>query len=665
MSFDSTLAKIKSAIDPLTREDFWSDDNIKIELDLPYLHFSEGSVEIETFCDTKTEDIIKTFIISILKGEYIYSETLDLLKQLINDLDSISENATIFQNDNLKFNNKYFNDNFYLPIRFCITKYISGIVSLHNIVFNDKIDYLLESNSDDESNIYSNAETADSISKLLDLFYYNLITLRIENQLGTSPSDYHTLHSISLQLQRTNYDSVLKNILDQKCQFLRYKLVMRRKKQNITVKILRDGNFTEHFIDDDTSNHFISKWKILIRKHYLQEFSNIEYYQSFYDVVKRKPNSQLTFEELHKLIKFSKDIKKDYFLLSSYVDEIKKRENVDDFTDHRAYVFKKNYNYALNNKFSFLVSIDNVDIQNVENLYNEIKVFQSTHDINNFFVDFKFLGFIEKQLSLVKYDNIEKFIEKTQRLIEIGERIIKDYKNNIEWSKNNLLYLYHLEYENSTIEIENISIFIPSNFQLPLVPDYYYKEFQQLTKKFNIQKYRYDVYMQIQPEINKVNELEKKDRRDLERLSLFTAVISFIIGGVSGFAFIKDLFSALLFFIVFTTSLITFIITLFAFTRGKAVIKENKIYIYWLYGIFLSALTLLTISTFFSHKSRVNSELDKIKQRLDKDSLEMLKKSNSEQTLPTTIINNQKAISTQKKDSTPQLQGGESQLKNQ
>lgn len=60
--------------------------------------------------------------------------------------------------------------------------------------------------------------------------------------------------------------------------------------------------------------------------------------------------------------------------------------------------------------------------------------------------------------------------------------------------------------------------------------------------------------------------MKEKDVKSIELISLFTAVISFIIGGVSGFKFIEDWKTAL-FDVVFSTSLISFLISL-ALLRG-------------------------------------------------------------------------------------------------
>lgn len=204
------------------------------------------------------------------------------------------------------------------------------------------------------------------------------------------------------------------------------------------------------------------------------------------------------------------------------------------------------------------------------------------------------------------------------------------YEANIEWSLKNFNYIFILPFDESvipfTIDGEEYQIFFASSFVLPPSSKNIIENFEIVKTKFLKLNAYLDFAKYFLEEITEINnikkELESKEVKSIELISLFTAVISFIIGGVSGFAFIKDLYTALLFFVVFTTSLLTFLIVLFVFTRGKKVIKEHKSFLIWIYGIFILAIISIASSNFIKLKYfNDQTELDKIKEKLKNDSI--------------------------------------------
>lgn len=618
-------------IHPLTEEGFWNLNNLSIEVDYVEGLLSEGDININDFAVEKTKNIIEFLVLSITKGEYILPETLSFLKEFSQHLNTIKQNALYFEQDNLGFENKFFQDNFILPLNFCITNYISLIVHLNNIFNLENTEYLFEFNSDEEENIYIKNETKEEILKWIQLFSNNIIAVRIENQLNLNDDEYSVLLKLSTELNNNDYDSVFKNILKQKCDFLRYKWVVRRKKTGSTVRLLKDGSFIEPKFEDST-NVFIKKWKEDIDYHYSDGESSNDRFRVIYNSLKRKEKKDLTLYELHQLIKYTKDFKKDYSALCEYVEEVKNRERILNNNIYNRYIFTKDLNYVLNNKFSFLVDSEKCNLDKINTLYKEIKDFQEKEEINNFFINYKYLRFLVKEIKKINISSPEDYIGITEKYFTLGEEIIDSYKSDIEWSQKNLIFLYCFEYDYSIVKINDIPVFLQSNFQLPLSPTKYLKEFNEVKKEFLKLKGKYDVFEKIGPQVKKVKELEKRDIRDLERLSLFTAVISFIVGGVSGFSFIKDVYTALLFFVIFSTSLVSFLIILYIFTRGHKILKkQNIILIILLYILFGGSLYMIKENFKSDYYNRIET--------LEKDLLKL--------------------------KTTPQKQGGKTQLKNQ
>ncbi|MFP7657614.1 ABC transporter permease [Chryseobacterium proteolyticum] len=613
---NSLKHNVEIIINPLLEEDFWRSDKITLDVDYCYGLISSGTIDLKKFSIEKTQEIIKYLVLSITKGEYVFPDTLTFLKELSQNLNKIRENSYYFEQDNLSFNNKFFQDNFILPLNYCVTSYISLIVHLNDIYNLENTDYLFEFNTDDENDIYTKTETQEEIAKWLQIFGYNIVIVRIENQFSVEKRDYKTLLNISHELNNNDFDTTFKNILKQKCDFLRYKWVIRRKRSGISVKYLKDGAFIEPKFEDST-NVFISKWKNDIDFHYSDGIASNDRFRVIYHSLKRKKLNELTLYELHQLIKYTKDFKKDYILLCQYVEEIKKRESSLSDSDYNRYIFAKDYNYALNNKFSFLISTKDASLETINHLYKYIKDFQESKEVKNFFVNYKYLKFIVEEIRKIDDNSSEDYLAVTQKLFLLGENIIDNYKSDIKWSERNLVFLYFFEYDKSLIKINDIPVFLQSNFQLPLSPTKYFKEFNEIKNEFLKFKGKYDVYEKINPQVQKVKELEKKDIRDLERLSLFTAVISFIIGGVSGFSFIKDTYTALIFFIIFSASLISFLIVLFIFTRGEKILKKRNIILIIVLYLFFGG-SLLFLRYYFNNDygkkiDNLESEIKKMK----------------------------------------------------
>ena len=601
-------------IEPLLEENFWTLTNISLELDYCSGLISSGSIDIKEYTIETTSKLIKFLVLSIVKGEYTLKDTLDYLKEFSQKLHTIRKNSYYFEQDNLAFDNKFFQDNFFLPLNYCVTSYISLIVHLNNIYNLENIDYLFEYNSDDENNTYNGTKAEEDIIKWITLFRFNIITVRIENQFNVEEQSYRTLLNISSDLNTNDYDTIFKNILKQKCDFLRYKWVIRRKKSGNTVKYLKDGTFIEPQFEGST-NAFILKWKDDIDTHYSDSSSSEERFKTIYNNLKRRSLNTLSLYELHQVIKYSKDFKKDYNILCEYVEEIKKRESSLNNSDYNKYIFAKDYNYALNNRFSLLISSKKHKIEEKNSLYEYIKDFQEKYEIKNFFVNYKYLEFLVNEIKNIDNKSTEIYLEKTHNLFSLGENIIDNYKSDIEWSQKNLIFLYYFEFEKSLVKINDIDVFLQSNFQLPLSPTKYLKEFTEVKKEFRKLKGQYDVFEKINPQVEKVKELEKKDIRDLERLSLFSAVISFIISGAVSFTNMKDVYTLLMFFIIFSASLTSFLIILFGFTRGKEIFKTWKIII-----ITLVLYIFFGVSMFFIRKlsnDDYSNKIEKLEKKIE------------------------------------------------
>ena len=70
--------------------------------------------------------------------------------------------------------------------------------------------------------------------------------------------------------------------------------------------------------------------------------------------------------------------------------------------------------------------------------------------------------------------------------------------------------------------------------------------------------------------------IEKRDAKTIELMGLFTAIIAFIMASIPTFKYMENIFDVGIFFVVFATSLISFLLVLLFITGRIKVNKEQK-----------------------------------------------------------------------------------------
>ena len=147
--------------------------------------------------------------------------------------------------------------------------------------------------------------------------------------------------------------------------------------------------------------------------------------------------------------------------------------------------------------------------------------------------------------------------------------------------------------------------------------------------------------------------LGHNEKKLTETISIFTAIISFIVGSIGAFKFIETFSQALLFISIFGTSISVFVLLIFASTKGiHAVMK--KWYILFFYPAIFAIMYWIILPSYQDDLKRypLTMQNEKIIQR-KLDSLQLINKEN---------IKNQgvriDSLTNVLKKSTPQKQGG-------
>ena len=608
---------------------------------------------------TLQEDKLKTFLnefliqqseelsISILTGEYISNKNFQRdLDNIIKTVNSIYEKI-LFSENTILHN---YTNNFVKILENTLLAYKKRYNQIKIHTYNPSTEIVfIDSKENNEESIKCYESFGKEVSVSFENVFFILGLSTYDHFFDESIDYFRSLINFKNRLNTSQKASLYFSVIDEKASFLEYKWRIR---QITTSKILNNKTYRSYIIDNDiisinenpsfqSERKELKTWKLYLEKHY----HYIENYSLESEIInellgKDKPSML----EVHTLIKNFKDVNPNYENLKSVVESFEKREN--EFEDNKR-VFFKNLNYALNNQFSSLIKKKDAIDEDVRNLKIKIDALQNKIGYDNFFVDFKYLKYSIKKLeNLILNREPLEIKQEISTLINNIRELIITCERKIEWSENHHNLLYQLPYEESLVfyDSEKIEkVYYASTFLLPLSVEQIQKEFFELKIEFN-NKYNYlEILSTLDKEFSVIKEMKEKDVKSIELISLFTAVISFIIGGVSGFKFIEDWKTALLFDVVFSTSLISFLIVLFAFTRGLELVKKYFYYILGFYLIFLTSIFLITnIDKKNAEAKKNNTEINDAKKK-----------------------NNRELKNTINQNSTPQKQGGTTQLKNQ
>lgn len=576
-------------------------------------------VSLDFFLNSNLTSTADFFIESILVGEYL-NVSEDVFDELNRSLNSIYDNLAV---DLLFIENP--------EILTKVESFISGfklisseynnfykIISLYNT--NPSIDVLFSS-STTLSKVLSENSFDKEVINGFNNFYWTLSVNQSDHFFDESIDYFKKL--IDLENSINNIKHPFKHIsgISLKLSFLKYKWAIRQITTNKEVKsstikcYLIDNNL---FSVSDTpvftsNNEKINIWTEYLNHHYGYDDSN-DYFLKKYDELKLKNPRDCDFYELHFLIKYHKDIKKNYINLSKIVNEIESREP--SFTNKS--LFYKNLNYALNNQFSCLVKETNIDEKDVLELRNKIIAFQDMSSNDNFFVELRYLEYRIKRLNeLIKNREVlDTEIQIKKHLTEIRD-LFANCEKKINWSENHHNLLFQLPYKESLVAYnsDNLEkIYFASSFLLPLSVEQAEYDLQKLKIEFNNKFNHMEVLESLDKEFNLIKELknnvENTDKKSIETITIFTAIISFIVGTVSGFKFIDSFFKALIFLVVFSTCLFTFVILVFISTKGFEVIKNRT----KLFLGFYTSISIILLMLFKFNYSQNKSDLKKEKE---------------------------------------------------
>jgi len=560
---------------------------------------NEGSLvykEIEAL-NTNIQDIISSLFDSVLIGEY-------LDKDIDKQLEGIRNNLTYTQQlekEILPNEDKYKTILAFINSLKDKTNEIQGVIK-HYLLFIEDIQIILQNPEKDEIFTPSKGKyQSDKDSDILKLFSLNL-SLCFSDFLFTEKQDcYQEIVSIkdylTILLDNSSFPILKEQIkkMKKKATFLLFKWCKRAELSGFSM--LKEHKIKEY---KDNINNFGDKWKdwvTYIENHHYKEDEKhlfVEKIKESYIKIEDKELKNFTCQDIYSYIKYHKEIDKKIDKLDEIISILDKRRfcTTDNYDKNIRTII---YNYARNNRFSlFTETCDNRE--DLQKEYNKI----DNKDNRNYFLQYKF---IDKSIELLNAELSEKNenitidqIEKIEKYLKEIEPEYETYKTNIEWILEHIYFIYRVSFDECIID----DIFIYSSFLLPLDNRKSKDGFEKISDGFRNLKNQLPLLRKMslfKDELLQFDEkIEKHDTKTIELMGLFSAIIAFVMGSIPTFQYLKNIFDVGIFFIVFATSLISFLLVLLFITGRIKVDKEQKWWKspipYFYLGIFLIAIAL-------------------------------------------------------------------------
>lgn len=577
-----------------------------------------GETKVELFlqdADISAIEIVRLLCCSLLSGQYVYDEnlknSLNVIEDKVKDFIKITDYLPI------NIQKKIFD---YLS---CVTIVIEGykifVQNISNKYSIDRIDFIFSENNHLE-NVIKESNLSEKLDNISDYFLF-LLDVTFIDHFPSNEDEYITtvfnLERKITSLKVQEYNDLTKNILV-KIKFLQHKWKERKVSEAPNSHLyLSDGNIrvVENFKEE---NEKLKDWCDIIETQYELISKNwVHILEKRIKPYKEKNLNDLKILEIHQLIKYYKDVKPNYDKLVEISKHLNKRDETS-LNVYNKYAKIISVNYSLNNCFSlFLHQNKDLDIVKYEYLKVKNKI---KGGVYNFFLEYKYLNFItEFLLDKINVDDKIKYIEKYDDIIKSHCKTeIEAYFSNKEWAKWNFNYIFILPFEECLVPCTNIedlnNIFYASSFVLPPYNNKIENDYTKIKEDYEKINLLVNTGKYFKKEIEKIEvlnkELEKKDFKSIEIISIFTAIITFVLSSIPSYKFVNSVWDSLLFMLTLSASLGIFVMLILFSTRG---FKNNSRGVFFALFLFIIALMGYNCLIGYEQKKVIITNIDNIK----------------------------------------------------
>jgi hypothetical protein len=375
-------------------------------------------------------------------------------------------------------------------------------------------------------------------------------------------------------------------------------------------------NFTE--IDD------------LIANHYKDDIdgnskSNID--------VKARPILQK--KKNGKALKYS-----DYQILSKYYKDKAKSEKelielreLFDRNSNSSYISNICDQYLLNNCLSLYK--DKQDDHEIRNTYIHIKVLESANGIKNYFPHLYFCKYLRDTLNRIieTKNDINQF---DKLLVEFND-VKKEAYKTYEWCKDSDFMSYRVPFDECLFidgeGEQQKKLHIASSYILPNNYEQIKFELDELSndyQKFITLKETIKETVKLTNEVNEAKKaFENAEKKNIEILSIFSAIVLFVASEIQLFRFITEAHQAIMYTLILAFCISVFVLLIWVITRDNNINSANWFIIIVLgFGSFFSLYYAYTNP--FPEQPKIKeydeaiNQIERLEQRIAQDSIDIL-----------------------------------------
>ncbi len=572
-------------------------------------------LEVEKY----TSSIVREICLSLISGEYFTNtEIISKLDNTENEIKDIPRFANTLSFEILKR---------VLESSSAIVIIIENYkIFIKDIIdrYSEEQDFYLFTQNPHFEDIINGSDFSEDYEKFVNYFITLLGVIRLENFPTTHKEYIMEVFDYGSKINKItiNEYSDISTAITTKVDFLKHKWKKRIENINPYHSNYLDGGTLKTIEDFNGDNEILKSWVGIIDTQYVDTQHDLVS-NNWKDVIKKRVSSykntslnNLSILQVHQLIKYYKDVKPNL----SKLDEIalflrNKADDIEDENCFTKYAYNIIYNYAINNVFSMYVSKEQ-NIDNITKKYKEIRE-SIKGSVNNYFLRFKYLEYLVNYLqSKMRDDEKINFLNAYSDLIEDCDEEMQEYSNNIEWAKLNFNFVFMLPYDECLVSCDVAgleTIFYPSTFVLPPSILKTERDYKKIKQKYDNLLLSYKAGKYFKNEIEKIEELGKnldsKDFKAIEIISIFTAIITFVLSSIPAYKFIDSVWESLLFMLSLATALSVFVTLILFSTRDL----YKKWYAY-IPVIVLSAISFfgyLNLTQFEKQKLIVNKNLKK------------------------------------------------------
>lgn len=574
-------------------------------------YLDTNKINLATYLKNFTSDFFTELNFSLLSGEYIieknYLKKIDEIDSLIQPIPDTLED--IIDTD---LRNKYSSDilnSIISPIRLALLelKKFSKQIKRH-LEQQDDIYVLFDALSYKgiNFNIPEKNDFEIDTNQLLQVLYINLQISVADHRIALNKSLLSDLLFYKKELDEIrNVDEFYFTIIKDKCNYLIKKIGIKFNEDRQRYLYAFDFEDRELLVSELQINSY-SKFDEITTAHYeTNQNANNSLNRQIKEIENKiRLSERLSFLDYHTLIKHYKDDYNNLEQVKNLIREFERiyahslREADNDF-DIRAY--RTVYNYMLNNQLSLMLNQDDI-YDNILEFIKKIDQVQNETKIKNFFPYLRFAHYLRRKLE-EEYRKDNPNLEKIRTFTKKFDETLQRAFENFNWCKERHFLAYQAPYNESLIDLDtksngNIKLFLASSFVLPINYEKVIKEIQELEKEKNKLKTLLDVTENINKQKKDLLEIrtriEQTDRRQIEILSIFAAIVMFVSGSIQIFTKVNTPESAIHFMLIFAYSLSIFVLLIWMITRTSSLKISG---IHWFFIVSFIIATYLAIAS--------------------------------------------------------------------